>query len=210
MIGVAQTRAYAQVDFSEPNTLFVESFKTRFPGYQPETMLDLGCGPGEIPIRFAVVFAEARIVAVDGSQAMLAHARSALMETDFVDRITLMPCRITDIPAATYKAVISNSLLHHLSDATDLWQTIKRHGAPGAAVLVMDLARPATVEAAQAMVKTYAGDAPHILREDFFNSLCAAYTLDEVQGQLNACGLHDLQASMVSDRHLQVHGWLPE
>ena len=44
---------YAKADFSEPNERFVEIFVAEFPGRRPGTMLDLGCGPGDIVLRLA-------------------------------------------------------------------------------------------------------------------------------------------------------------
>jgi hypothetical protein len=44
-----------------------------------------------------------------------------------------------------------------------------------------------------------------ILREDFFNSSCAAFTVDEVRRQLAEAQLH-LDVAQVTDRHLLVRG----
>ena len=68
------------------------------------------------------------------------------------------------------------------------------------------LARPASPEAAQAVVDAYAADEPDVLRRDFLLSLHASYRTDEVQAQLGAAGLGGLEVGMVSDRHLGVWG----
>jgi len=81
--------------------------------------------------------------------------------------------------------------------------------APGAAVLVMDLFRPASTGEAQEIVEAYSGEEPEVLKRDFFNSLCAAFEPDEVRAQLEACGLDSLGVRTVSDRHLLVAGRLP-
>jgi hypothetical protein len=57
-------------------------------------------------------------------------------------------------------------------------------------------------------VETYAATEPEVLREDFFASLLAAYTVEEVRAQLAAAGL-DLAVAETSDRHLQAWGRLP-
>ena len=61
---------------------------------------------------------------------------------------------------------------------------------------------------ARRLVDQYAADAPAILREDFYNSLLAAYTPAEVSGQLRRAGLDDLGIEMASDRHWIVSGRL--
>ena len=76
----------------------------------------------------------------------------------------------------------------------------------GAHVVVMDLARPASETAVDSLVETYALNEPDVLRRDFRNSLFAAYTVDEVEQQLQAAGLDTLAVQMVSDRHLAVTG----
>ena len=104
---------------------------------------------------------------------------------------------------------MSNSLLHHLHDPLVLWRAVLGHGAPGAAVLVMDLYRPGSTGAAQEIVEAYAGEEPEVLKRDFYNSLCAAFDPAEVREQLAPCGLGALEVRTVSDRHMVVAGRLP-
>jgi len=61
---------------------------------------------------------------------------------------------------------------------------------------------------AERLVDEYAADAPPILREDFYNSLLAAYTLEEVESQLREAGLGHLRVSLPSDRHWIATGTL--
>jgi hypothetical protein len=73
----------------------------------------------------------------------------------------------------------------------------------------MDLFRPASTTAAQAIVDLYAADEPEVLRQDFLASLCAAFEPAEIEAQLRAHGLDGLAVRLVSDRHLLVTGRLP-
>jgi hypothetical protein len=70
----------------------------------------------------------------------------------------------------------------------------------------MDLLRPESTEAAQALVEQYAADAPAILRRDFYNSLLAAYTEDEVAAQLAEMNLSRLLIDVPDDRHWMAGG----
>ena len=72
----------------------------------------------------------------------------------------------------------------------------------------MDLARPDSEQDARALVDQYSGDEPEVLREDFYNSLLAAYTVGEVREQLRAAGLGHLEVEMCSDRHWIASGLL--
>jgi hypothetical protein len=104
--------------------------------------------------------------------------------------------------------VISNSLLHHLRDPHALWSTLAHAAAPGAAVYVMDLMRPASRAAARSLVAAHAGGEPAVLVRDFYHSLLAAYTPAEVRTQLVRAGLSRLKVEAVSDRHLIAWGWV--
>jgi hypothetical protein len=74
----------------------------------------------------------------------------------------------------------------------------------------MDLMRPASAGWAAALVETYAPDAPDVLKQDFRNSLHAAFEPAEVTEQLRSAGLADvLEVHVVSDRHLAVWGRMP-
>lgn len=207
-----QALAYANADFAEPNQRFVEAFAAEFPGFGRGSVLDLGCGPGDIVIRLAQRFPGLTVHGLDGSGAMLAHGRERLARlpglrgrVQFVEGV-LPGARL---PRPSYDAVTSNSLLHHLHDPAVLWRSVLEAGAPGAAVLVMDLFRPDSPQRARAIVEQYAGAEPDVLKRDFFQSLCAAFTAEEVRGQLAASGLADLAVRVVSDRHMTVSGRLP-
>ena len=78
MDDVEQARAYAAADFSEPHQAFVEHFRQRFADCNPKQVLDLGCGPADISIRFARAYPQCTLTGVDGAAAMLALGRDAV------------------------------------------------------------------------------------------------------------------------------------
>lgn len=207
-----QARAYAEADFAEPNERFVGYFGTEVEPPASGTVLDLGCGPGDIAIRLARRYPGLAVHGLDGSGAMLRFAEARLVaEPELRSRVRFVRGVLpgAQLPLLKYAAVVSNSLLHHLHDPLVLWKAIRNSGAPGAAVLVMDLYRPGSSGAAQEIVEAYAGEEPQLLQRDFFNSLCAAFEPDEVRAQLESCALDSLGVRTVSDRHLLVTGRLP-
>ena len=213
MDGLENAAAYARADFSEPNTKFVCLFSEKFPAFKGARILDLGCGPADIPARLAALYPQARVTGVDGAKAMLDIARQAISQNPAIaDRVEIQRWYIgreaCPLPLNAYAAVVSNSLLHHLEDPLLFWRAIRACALPGAAVLVMDLFRPATVAAADRIVETYADGAPEVFRNDFRNSLHAAYRPDEILDQLASVGLASLQIETVSDRHLLIFGSL--
>jgi trans-aconitate methyltransferase len=210
MDDLEQARAYALADFSEPHQAFIDHFARCFPQHRPRRVLDLGCGPADISIRFARTYPDCEITGVDGAEAMLSFGREAIAAAGVAARVRLrhayLPATLAD--TETLDTVISNSLLHHLADPAVLWQMLTQLPAARAAVFVMDLMRPLSERAAHELVQQYAGQEPQILKRDFYHSLCAAYRPDEIQAQLRATGLAHLQIEVVSDRHLVVWGKL--
>jgi ubiquinone/menaquinone biosynthesis C-methylase UbiE len=203
MNDTAQAQAYAEADFSEPHDAFVAHFSACFPDFSNGEVLDLGCGTADVTLRFARAFPKTHITGVDGAQAMLNIALSDVQSQGLTQQITLITCTLPDknLLKHRYDALISNSLLHHLSEPIVMWQTIGQCAKPGAAIFVMDLLRPMSVENAKELVKKYAADASSILQKDFYNSLLAAYSVEEIQQQLKHTGLECLTIEIVSDRH---------
>jgi cyclopropane fatty-acyl-phospholipid synthase-like methyltransferase len=207
-----QALAYASADFGEPNQLFIDSFAELFPGFAGRQVIDLGCGPGDITIAFARRYPACRVVGVDGAPAMLAHARQRLDSSGLSERVGFVQLLIDATSMARQRglapadAIISNSLLHHMAQADTLWQCIKALAGSHCKVLLMDLRRPASPADARRIVQQYSADEAEILKHDFYNSLLAAYTADEISTQLTANGLDSLQVSLPSDRHVLVYG----
>jgi trans-aconitate 2-methyltransferase len=111
-----------------------------------------------------------------------------------------------DIPADDYAGVISNSLLHHFHDPDLFWAAVREHARPGSRIFVADLRRPTSLAVVDALIDEHAADAPEVLREDFRNSLRAAFTVEEVEAQLRRAELSYLAVKSIGDRHLIVAG----
>lgn len=208
----AQALAYAEADFSDANRLFLDLFNALHLDPFAGRALDIGCGPADIPLQLAVEHPQANLDAVDGAPAMLALAKQRLRELPrLAERLRLLCTSLPsdELPERTYDAVLSNSLLHHLTDPLELWRTVRHCARPGATIVVMDLRRPDDEAAVDDLVARYAADAPEVLRRDFRASLFAAYTPEEVERQLRTAGIEGLGVEVVSDRHLAVRGRLP-
>jgi ubiquinone/menaquinone biosynthesis C-methylase UbiE len=202
-----QAQAYADADFSEPHQMFVEQFRANFPEQEGHGYaLDLGCGPADIAIRFARAYPNCCLHGIDGAPNMLRLGRRAIATAQLSERIVLFQGVLPEavLPRTSYDIVISNSLLHHLSDPLVLWHSIKRLAKPDALIMVMDLVRPAHETDVKRLVDSYAASAPPVLQRDFHRSLLAAYEVAEVKAQLAKAEMRHLHVQVVSDRHLIV------
>ncbi|CAG7857766.1 hypothetical protein MCAMS1_02710 [biofilm metagenome] len=204
-----QVLAYAKADFEKPHSDFIKRLQTVVsnPSFKGHA-LDLGCGPGDITRRFARAFPLSKVDAIDGSKPMITFANNSI-NSQLRQRINFVHGKLPNVVLlkSSFGIIFSNSLLHHLPDPQILWQTIKQFAIPGTSVIVMDLFRPATIEMAKYLVTTYAINEPEILQRDFYNSLLAAFTVDEIKEQLIHADL-PLSVERTSDRHVFISGKL--
>ena len=216
MDGAEQAAAYAAADFSASDGAVIARLGELFPGGLGSQVVDLGCGPGNISFRLAELRpAPAQVLAIDGAPAMLALAARELerrrqAQPELPRRLLFrLSCLPDPALPGGFSAVVSNSLLHHLHDPAVLWGAVRQLAAPGACIYVKDLRRPADAAAVEALVQRHAADAPPLLQRDYRASLHAAFTPEEVRGQLRAAGLaSSLQVAPTDDRYLEVWGRL--
>ena len=203
-----QSIAYAKADFSTSDQWYVDHLMMDFPEHLLE-VIDIGCGPAGVIIRLARAKPDIHITGVDGSGPMIKLARQAVQVAGLEKQISPTQGYVPGLPLEehSYNAVISKDFLHHLPDPSALWHEVKRLGKPGAAVYVMDLFRPQTPDDAMRIVEEVSANEDPILKRDFYNSLCAAFSVEEIQEQLKRAGL-DLQVAPISERQLVIKGLL--
>lgn len=204
---------YAQADFSAAHQAVIEWITTRY-GIFPKgsQVLDIGCGPGDITRRLLKEQPHIQITGIDGSEAMLQLARQLTEKAGLVDRASYTQGLIQELPQKlTMERIdlaISTSVLHHLEDPLVLWRTLSelQNGKAQIKVVVTDLLRPEKESTAHAIVERYAGQEHPALKGDFYNSLCAAFTLEEVRDQLYRAGQSELIVEALDELHLVVSG----
>lgn len=207
-----QVEAYDNADFSESHSRRVELFRDRLSGDDLcGPALDLGCGSGDITIRFARAFPRCSFIGVDGSEPMLAlGAKRLLREKNLSNRVQLIKAILpsAEIPRQSYAVIMSHCLLHHLHKPSVLWRSVVSLSSPGTFVFMADLRRPPSTGEAQRIVHELASGEPEIHQHDFYNSLCAAFTPEEIEGQLEESGLQSLRVEPVGEIHVLVYGKL--
>jgi len=208
MDDVPEVEAYGNADFSEVNQAFVERLLNLAGQHHAVRALDLGTGPGDIPIRLVLARPKWHIVAVDASEPMLHLAREASKRNKVYTPIQWLKvdAKDTKLPPHSFDVLLSNTLLHHINNVTKFWAEVKHLARPGATILFRDLSRPVDDEAIRNIVERYAGQESSLLQEEYRRSLAASYTPDEVRSQLEEAGLNMLEVTMVTDRHLDIFG----
>jgi ubiquinone/menaquinone biosynthesis C-methylase UbiE len=198
--------AYAQADFADVNAAFVERLLKLAGGQEAVSALDLGAGPADIPLRVAEQRPHWRQFAVDAAISMLRLAEPERRRA--ARRVVLVQADAKRLPFPDHsiQTVYSNSILHHVLDPHAFWSEVRRVLRPGGLIFLRDLSRPPSPQAAQDLIDEHAAGESDLLREEFYRSLLAAYTPEEVRAQLRKAGLEGLEVRQITDRHLDAWG----
>ncbi len=198
-----EARHYDEMDHTAVNARFVAEFLGAHGPCRGGEVLDVGTGPGRIPILLCQADPSARLLAVDLAEAMIVRARENVAAAGLEGRIRCEPCdaKHTSYPDRSFEAVISNTIIHHIPDPAPVLGEMARLVAPGGTLFIRDLARPDSLDDVRHLVTTYAGDEPPAGRALFEASLHAALTLEDVREMVRGLDLPADGVTMTSDRH---------
>ncbi|MCZ6676098.1 MAG: methyltransferase domain-containing protein [Candidatus Poribacteria bacterium] len=199
-----EAEAYDAMDHTEVNTIFVERVMEL--GANEGHFLDLGTGPAQIPILLAERCPRMRVTAIDLSLNMLKLGEVHVATAGLMNRISLehVDAKNLPYPDQSFDGVISNSIIHHLPDPMLSLRGVSRVIRPGGPILIRDLMRPETPEAAQALVDRYAANDTPYQKKLFYDSFLAALTIPEVEAMVSEVNLPGAVVLQSSDRHWSI------
>ena len=171
MLALDQCELYNQEFVDDPHILeeFLETYN-QYIGITKGTVVDLGSGTGHFVIALCKMYPELSVTCYEASSAMIEIAKRNITQAGLGNQINLIQDDFFNAQGQ-FDLVIANRVLHHVNDTVGFWNLIDRLGKN---ILVCDLGRPATLEFLN-----------HEFSEDAVNSLKSAYTLEEVQDQIN-------------------------
>jgi ubiquinone/menaquinone biosynthesis C-methylase UbiE len=194
---------YDAMDHSGPNAAFVDRLVEL--GARG-SILDIGTGPGHLPLMVCERVADCTVLGVDLAEHMLAHAERHRADSPYAERIRfqLADAKGLDFEDAAFDTVYSNTILHHIPDPrpflSEAWRVLRPHGA----LLIRDLFRPETPERARELVATYAAEETEYNQELFRASLHAAFTPEELRAIVREAGLVGAELVVDTDRHMSL------
>jgi ubiquinone/menaquinone biosynthesis C-methylase UbiE len=196
-----EARDYDAMDHRQVNEQFVTDFLLFSTG--GTDVLDVGTGTAQIPIALCRRSPGVTVVAVDAAQHMIALAEQNVAQAGFAERIRLQHCDAKQLPFpdASFTAVISNSIVHHIPRPENVLAESVRVTRPGGTIFVRDLMRPTSTGQLVRLLDLYAGDANDHQRKMFAESLHAALTLDEIRDLVATLGFAPQTVEATSDRH---------
>lgn len=207
----AEADEYDRMDHSLVNLAFVEEFRSACGDVFLRDILDVGTGTALIPLVVVNSTSDVRVAAVDRSLAMLERAAVNISASKTDESILLAACDSRRLPFAdaTFDAVMSNSLVHHLNDDSSTGvesisaslQEMYRVVKPNGVVFVRDLCRPTSVDRLESIVGRYAGNETATAQQLFRQSLHAALTVEELAELTLKLSFNSCSVEASSDRH---------
>src|SRR5947209_8714620 len=151
-----EARDYDAMDHSAVNRLFVADFLALWNEEVP--LLDVGTGTALIPIELCRHAPTARLVAIDMAKEMLHVGEVNVARAHLEDQIQLQEADAKHMPFgdATFAAVISNTIVHHIPSPGAVLAEMVRVVRPGGLLFVRDLLRPPRKEKLKQLVDLYA------------------------------------------------------
>ncbi len=204
---------YDAMDHAQVNRVFVEDFLDfckLMPLALEREILDVGTGTAQIPIELCrqSVSTSPRaeglsVVGVDMADHMLEVGRGNVARAGLAARIKLQhaDAKALPFPDASFAAVVSNSIVHHIPEPAAVLAEMTRVVERGGVLFVRDLLRPATGADVKRLVQLYAGDANAHQKKMFDDSLRAALTLAEIRALVAPLGFDPAGVQQSSDRH---------
>ena len=174
---------YNSMDHGEVNRIFVADLLAAGLAAEDGEILDLGTGTALIPIELCRRVPNARVLAVDVAEHMLALGRQNVEKAGLADRIRLEQVDAKRLPYrdGQFATVISNSIIHHLSDPGAAINEAWRVTASGGLIFFRDLFRPDNETVICRLVETYAAGANQHQKQMLADSFRAALTVEEVR-----------------------------
>ena len=212
----SQVKAYANADFSRSDSMVVKGLEKYLKKVgktlnKNDLILDIACGPGNISSRISKTWPFVKVVGIDGSREMLNEAENRLSD-NLTNNLSYELFDINSIAKGEihfpFKAdvLVSNSALHHFHDPYSFWDALKKLGNKECIHIHRDLIRPNSREKAFEIKEKHLSTAPEILKNDFYASLKASFTVDEVNQQLVNSGLSQLEAFQVDELYFEIIG----
>ena len=199
-----EAEAYDAMGHGEVDKAFVDRVITL--GAESGHFLDVGTGPAQIPILLAQRCPNINLIAIDLSIEMLKIAERHIADSDLTERIALerVDAKTLPYPDNTFDGLISNSIVHHIHDSLKALKEMGRVMKPKGVVLIRDLIRPETPEAAQVFVDKYAAEDTPIQQKLYYESFLASFTIAEVEQMLIQADIPGAVVVQTTDRHWSI------
>jgi len=203
----AYASAAAQAHLDKIDNTLIEHAVRLVRGASQGHALDIGTGPGQIVIKLARRLPGWDLRGVDRSPGMIGQAqanlRAAAGELGGRVRFELADGNRLPFAEKSFELVMCNSVLHHLSEPSNLLSEMARLATDNGAILLRDLRRPGRLAYPLHICwhgRNYSGEMLRLYRD----SVRAAYTVGELEELLRSSAISGARVFRHRSTHLGV------
>ena len=215
-----QVISYDEADFSEGEVNLINQInyyllRKNISLGEKDLIVDLGCGPGNISEKLAIKWPNTEVVGIDGSKEMILRAeynKSISNNQKKLKNLRYICSDIKDIKSNNFlfkkkiSLLVSNSLIHHITNLEDFFNTIRSLSSDNTVNFHKDLKRPLDEKSALELKAQCSTKYNEILTNDYYASLRASYTLKELKNFTLENNLSSLDVFEDGDKYLIVYG----
>ena len=215
-----QVISYDEADFSEGEVNLINQInqyllKKNISLGEKDLIVDLGCGPGNISEKLAIKWPNTEVVGIDGSKEMILRAeynKNISTNQKKLKKLHYICTDIKDIKSNNFllkkriSLLVSNSLIHHITNLEDFFNTIRSLSSSITVNFHKDLKRPFDEKSALELKAQCSTKYNEILTNDYYASLRASYTFKELKNFTLENDLSSLDVFEDGDKYLIVYG----
>lgn len=183
MSGVREWDAASYQRISVPHEEWAEAVLERLPLRGDETVLDAGCGTGRVTRMLVERLPEGRVIAVDGSEAMVEKVREVLRPNDLALVADLAALEL-DEPV---DEIVSSAVFHWIHDHDELFRRMRAALVPGGR-LAAQCGGEGNIDAFRRAGKAVTEREPYAPHFEDFGDLWFYAGAEETEARLRAAG----------------------
>ena len=220
MLEKQQVISYDEADFSEGEVNLINQInyyllRKNISLGEKDLIVDLGCGPGNISEKLANKWPNTEVIGIDGSKEMILRAeynKSISNNQKKLKNLRYVCSDIKDIKSNNIlfkkriSLLVSNSLIHHITNLEDFFNTIGSLSSNITVNFHKDLKRPLDEKSALELKVQCSKINNEILANDYYASLRASYTFKELKNFTLENNLSSLDVFEEGDNYLIVYG----
>jgi len=215
-----QVISYDEADFSEEEVKLINQInhyllRKNLSLNEKDLIVDIGCGPGNISERLAIKWPNNEVVGIDGSKEMILRAeynKKISANQRNLKNLRYICSDIKDIKSTNFlfkkeiSLLVSNSLIHHINNLEEFFNTIKSLSGRMTVNFHKDLKRPLDEKSALKLKAKCSAKYNEILTNDYYASLKASYSFKELKNFTLENDLTSLEVFEDGDKYLIVCG----
>jgi trans-aconitate 2-methyltransferase len=186
--GVREWDAATYQRISVPHEEWAETVLARLPLRGGETVLDAGCGTGRVTRMLVERLPEGRVIAVDGSAAMVEKVREVLRPNDLA--------LVADLGALELEEpvdeIVSSAVFHWIHDHDELFRRLRAALVPGGR-LAAQCGGEGNIDAFRIAGKAVTEREPYAPYFEDFGDLWFYAGAEETEARLRAAGFEDVR-----------------